>query len=69
MRIGIVTPAFNVAPYIGDAIRSVLAQTHHAWTMTSSMMVRRPDSRHRRRFRGSSHSSDSPAQRRSVCRA
>ncbi|MSP00495.1 MAG: glycosyltransferase family 2 protein [Acetobacteraceae bacterium] len=34
MRIGIVTPAFNVAPYIGDAIRSVLAQTHHDWTMT-----------------------------------
>ena len=34
MRIGIVTPAFNVAGYIGDAIRSVLAQTHHAWTMT-----------------------------------
>ncbi|MGA3001853.1 MAG: glycosyltransferase family A protein [Acetobacteraceae bacterium] len=34
MRIGIVTPAFNVAPYIGDAIRSVLAQTHQAWTMT-----------------------------------
>jgi glycosyltransferase involved in cell wall biosynthesis len=33
MRIGIVTPAFNVAPYIGDAIRSVLAQTHRAWTM------------------------------------
>jgi glycosyltransferase involved in cell wall biosynthesis len=34
MRIGIVTPAYNVAPYIGDAIRSVLAQTHRAWTMT-----------------------------------
>jgi glycosyltransferase involved in cell wall biosynthesis len=34
MRIGIVTPAFNVAPYIGDAIRSVLAQTHQDWTMT-----------------------------------
>ena len=34
MRIGIVTPAFNVAPYIGDAIRSVLAQTHQAWSMT-----------------------------------
>lgn len=34
MRIGIVTPACNVAPYIGDAIRSVLAQTHRAWTMT-----------------------------------
>jgi glycosyltransferase involved in cell wall biosynthesis len=34
MHIGIVTPAFNVAPYIGDAIRSVLAQTHQDWTMT-----------------------------------
>ena len=34
MRIGIVTPAFNVAPYIGDAIRSVLAQTYRDWTMT-----------------------------------
>jgi glycosyltransferase involved in cell wall biosynthesis len=34
MRIGIVTPAFNVAPYIGHAIRSVLAQSHRAWTMT-----------------------------------
>lgn len=34
MRIGIVTPAFNVAAYIGEAIRSVLAQSHRAWTMT-----------------------------------
>jgi glycosyltransferase involved in cell wall biosynthesis len=34
MRIGIVTPAFNVAPYIGDAVRSVLAQTHQDWAMT-----------------------------------
>jgi glycosyltransferase involved in cell wall biosynthesis len=34
MRVGIVTPAYNVAPYIGDAIRSVLSQTHQAWTMT-----------------------------------
>jgi glycosyltransferase involved in cell wall biosynthesis len=33
MRIGIVIPAFNVAPYIGDAIRSVLAQTWPDWTM------------------------------------
>ena len=33
MRIGIVTPAFNVAPYIGEAIKSVLMQTHHDWTM------------------------------------
>ena len=34
MRIDVVTPAFNVAPYIGTAIRSVLAQTHQYWTMT-----------------------------------
>ncbi len=34
MRIGVVTPAYNVASYIGDAIRSVLAQTHGCWTMT-----------------------------------
>jgi glycosyltransferase involved in cell wall biosynthesis len=33
MRIGIVTPAFNVARYVGEAIRSVLGQTHRAWTM------------------------------------
>src|SRR4051812_32226588 len=34
MRIGIVIPAFDVAPYIGDAIRSVLAQTHQDWSLT-----------------------------------
>jgi glycosyltransferase involved in cell wall biosynthesis len=34
MHVGIVTPAFNVAPYIGDAIRSVLSQIHRDWTMT-----------------------------------
>ena len=33
MRIAIITPAFNVAPYIETAIRSVLAQTHRDWTM------------------------------------
>jgi len=34
MRIGIVMPAFNVAAYIGQAIRSVVAQTHRDWVMT-----------------------------------
>jgi glycosyltransferase involved in cell wall biosynthesis len=34
MHIGIVTPAYNIAPYLGDAVRSVLAQTHHDWSMT-----------------------------------
>jgi len=34
MHIGIVTPAFNVAPYLGAAIRSVLGQTHQSWTLT-----------------------------------
>ena len=33
MHIGIVTPAYNVAPWIGDAIGSVLAQTHRDWTL------------------------------------
>ncbi len=33
VRIGIVTPAYNVARYIGDTVRSVLAQTHRDWTM------------------------------------
>lgn len=33
MRIGIVMPAHNVAPFIGQAIRSVLAQTHADWTL------------------------------------
>jgi glycosyltransferase involved in cell wall biosynthesis len=33
MRIGVVTPAYNVAPLIGDAIASVLAQTHVDWRM------------------------------------
>jgi len=33
MRVAIVTPAHAVAPYIGDTIRSVLAQTHPAWRM------------------------------------
>ncbi len=34
MRIGVVTPAYNVASYIGAAITSVLAQTHADWVMT-----------------------------------
>lgn len=33
MDIGIVVPAYNVAPWIGEAIGSVLAQTHRDWTM------------------------------------
>ncbi len=33
MRVGIVIPAYNVAPWIGDAIRSVLAQTHSDWSL------------------------------------
>ncbi len=34
MRIGVVIPAFNAASYLGDAIRSVLAQTHRDWEVT-----------------------------------
>jgi glycosyltransferase involved in cell wall biosynthesis len=33
MRVGIVTPAWNTAPWIAAAIRSVLAQTHTDWRM------------------------------------
>lgn len=33
MHITIVTPAYNVAGYLGAAIESVLAQTHRTWTM------------------------------------
>jgi glycosyltransferase involved in cell wall biosynthesis len=33
MRVGIVVPAWNVAPYLADTIRSVLAQTHGDWRM------------------------------------
>jgi glycosyltransferase involved in cell wall biosynthesis len=33
MRIGIVVPAYNAAPWIGDAIASVIAQTFRAWRM------------------------------------
>lgn len=33
MRVGIVTPAWNMAPWIGATIRSVLAQSHADWRM------------------------------------
>jgi glycosyltransferase involved in cell wall biosynthesis len=33
MRVGIVTPAWNVAPWIAETIRSVIAQTHANWRM------------------------------------
>lgn len=33
MRVGIVTPAWNMAPWIGAAIASVLAQSHRDWRM------------------------------------
>jgi glycosyltransferase involved in cell wall biosynthesis len=33
MRIGIVTPAYNAASWIGDAIASVIGQTHDDWAM------------------------------------
>lgn len=33
MRIGIVTPAYDVAPYVGATVDSVLAQTHADWRL------------------------------------
>jgi glycosyltransferase involved in cell wall biosynthesis len=33
MRVGIVVPAWNVAAYLGDALGSVLAQTHGDWRL------------------------------------
>jgi Glycosyl transferase family 2 len=33
MRIGIVVPAYNAACWIGDAVASVIAQTHRDWTL------------------------------------
>jgi GT2 family glycosyltransferase len=33
VRIGIVIPAYNAARWIGDAIASVIAQTHRDWSM------------------------------------
>ena len=34
MRIAVIVPAFNVAPYLCDTIRSVLEQTHADWSLT-----------------------------------
>lgn len=33
MRVGIIIPAYNAAPFIADTIRSVLAQTHRDWRL------------------------------------
>jgi glycosyltransferase involved in cell wall biosynthesis len=33
VRVGVVVPAYNAAPWIGGAIASVLAQTHEDWTL------------------------------------
>ena len=33
MKIAVVTPAYNVAAYIGDAIASLIAQSHPDWAM------------------------------------
>ena len=33
MRVGVVIPAYNAAPWIGAAIASVLAQTYEDWTL------------------------------------
>ena len=33
MRIGVVIPAYNAVPWVGDAIASVLAQTHRDWRL------------------------------------
>lgn len=33
MRIAVITPAYNAAPFIAVAIRSVLAQSHRDWRM------------------------------------
>ena len=55
MRIGVVIPAFNAEQWIGDAIASVLAQTHRDWWLvvvddgstdgTSEVVSRFSDSR------------------------
>ncbi len=33
MRVGVIVPAYNAAPWIADAIRSVLAQSHPDWRL------------------------------------
>ena len=33
MKIAVITPAYNVAAYIGDMIASVIAQSHQDWAM------------------------------------
>ena len=33
MRMGIVVPAWNAVPWVGDAITSVIAQSHRDWTL------------------------------------
>jgi glycosyltransferase involved in cell wall biosynthesis len=33
VHIGVVIPAFNAASWIGDAMVSVLAQTHRDWSL------------------------------------
>jgi len=33
MRIAIIIPAFNVAPFVGETIQSVLEQTHRDWDL------------------------------------
>lgn len=33
MHIAVIVPAFNVAPWIGDALASVRAQTHRDWSL------------------------------------
>ena len=33
MHIGVVVPAYNAASWVGDAIASVIAQTHRDWSL------------------------------------
>ena len=33
MQIAVVVPAFDIAPFVGAALRSVLAQTHTDWSL------------------------------------